>query len=83
MNQLNDEKRNKKKKKKNWLKNKVNSLSLTLNNVTFITMVGVTEVSILYLIANSIKIDCDYCIFTGNAVPLNKCYRQSKRNTNI
>ena len=39
-------------------------------------MVGVTEVSILYLIANSIKISCDYCIFTGNAVPLNKCYRK-------
>ena len=39
-------------------------------------MAGVTEVAILYLIANSIKLHCDYCIFTGNAVPLNTCFDQ-------
>ena len=38
---------------------------------------AVTGAGILYLIAKSIQIDCNYCNIEGNAIPTNKCFIQT------
>eukprot|EP01083_Nonionella_stella_P115359 341925_1 len=46
-------------------------------------MLGVVEATILYLIANNIKIECDYCVFNDHAVPVNTCLDMSDASSTL
>ena len=46
-----------------------------------LSMVTLSEVSILYAIAQNIKINCNYYILNNNAVPLQTCFEKSELDT--